>query len=304
MLTEVADGTRGGTSKPEIDIVAVHGLNPFGKPDHEHAVSTWQKPKGQNGKSWLSDALPAVLPTARVFIYEYEANPTFNLDKTRFISRANELLERLRIVRRECPPTHPLIFLGHSLGGIMVKQALVNAHNNSRYSAIKESTYGLVFFGTPHRGGNAGLVGLGDLSIRIAQGLFRNPPNDMMDALRGGSMFEDVLQENWRHQLTHYKIVSFYEKYKQGSFGIIVNQKSATFGLGGEVENQQGLRANHSNLCCFDENDPVDKDNLFIVMGNLEEVARAAIQDHRESSVLEDRLSFQDLGVPTSLGGS
>ena len=32
-----------------------------------------------------------------------------------------------------------------------------------------------------------------------------------MEALEKGSLFSDVLQEGWRHQLSLYKIVSFYE---------------------------------------------------------------------------------------------
>ena len=70
---------------------------------------------------------------------------------------------------------------------------------------------GLAFFGTPHAGGSDALVNLGKASIRIVRGLFRNPPNDIMQAVTHGSLYADVLQENWRHQLNLYKIVSFYE---------------------------------------------------------------------------------------------
>ena len=70
---------------------------------------------------------------------------------------------------------------------------------------------GIVFFGTPHCGGNDSLVKLGNASIRIVRGLFRHPPNDIMEALKNGSLYTDILQENWRHQLNSYKIVTFYE---------------------------------------------------------------------------------------------
>ena len=70
---------------------------------------------------------------------------------------------------------------------------------------------GLAFFGTPHAGGKDALVSLGTASIRIMRGVLRNPPNDIMEAVSTGSMYADVLLENWRHQSDRYKIVSFYE---------------------------------------------------------------------------------------------
>jgi hypothetical protein len=35
--------------------------------------------------------------------------------------------------------------------------------------------------------------------------------NDIMETLKKGSLFSDILQENWRRQLGQYSIVSFYE---------------------------------------------------------------------------------------------
>lgn len=70
----------------------------------------------------------------------------------------------------------------------------------------------IAFFGTPHAGGSEALVELGNASIRIVRGLFRSPPNDIMQAVERGSLYADILQENWRHQLSLYKIVSFYEE--------------------------------------------------------------------------------------------
>lgn len=52
----------------------------------------------------------------------------------------------------------PIIFVGHSLGGVIVKQALRNAFDNPiHYKEIAISTYGVVFFSTPHFIGNVEL---------------------------------------------------------------------------------------------------------------------------------------------------
>jgi len=81
----------------------------------------------------------------------------------------------------------PIIFVAHSLGGIVVKsvgttsdlfrppyshtQALIHSDAARRGAleeqrSIKISTYGIVFMGTPHQGGNG--VQLGKLLVNVA----------------------------------------------------------------------------------------------------------------------------------------
>lgn len=70
----------------------------------------------------------------------------------------------------------------------------------------------MVFFGTPHNGGQNYQVWLGTQSARIVRRLYGNQgPRDLMQALQSGSIYSNVLQEQWRHQLNLFKIVSFYE---------------------------------------------------------------------------------------------
>jgi hypothetical protein len=76
-----------------------------------------------------------------------------------------------------------LIFVSHSLGGLIVKyvsilcefvpgdclqdvsKALIKAQlNHPKYGTIKDAARGLMFFGTPHRGGNG--VSLGKVRIQ------------------------------------------------------------------------------------------------------------------------------------------
>jgi hypothetical protein len=57
---------------------------------------------------------------------------------------------------------------------------------------------------------------LGRLAAGIVDFLTYRPPNDIMDAVKSGSLYADTLQENWRHQLMKYNIVSFYEGLGKG----------------------------------------------------------------------------------------
>ena len=189
-------------------VVAIHGLNPFGS--ETHAIDTWQDKK--SGNLWLRDRIPREQPKARVFLYKYNSSPVFGTNETRFNDEANLFLECLRLKRRREDPKRPLLLLGHSLGGILIKQAMVNALANPILRDIQEATYGLVFFGTPHGGsGDDWQTKVGEAVVGIAQSLPGRASNDVMEALKKGSSLTDTLQEAWRHQLDHYQIVTFYE---------------------------------------------------------------------------------------------
>lgn len=88
---------------------------------------------------WLRDVLPEHTPQARIFLYVYNSKLVYGGDKGRFVDKATELLEVTRNARKK-QPQRPLVFLAHSLGGILVRQALVNAHSNSKYTTIQKST--------------------------------------------------------------------------------------------------------------------------------------------------------------------
>ncbi|KAK1530190.1 uncharacterized protein CCOS01_05293 [Colletotrichum costaricense] len=140
-FSEIAPGTGlSGDEKPIIDIVAVHGLNPFG--GAAHSIRTWTK----NGRLWLRDDLPNDMPNARVLLYKYDSVPVLASTKQRLTHEATELLNCIEVER---------------------DQALVNAHNNPQYNPIKDYTRGLAFFATPHGGGNETLVSYGAKCARV-----------------------------------------------------------------------------------------------------------------------------------------
>lgn len=103
-------------------VVAVHGLNPVNRQSPEdHAWNTWRKPGTADGNLWLKDKLPEVAPNARVFLYVYNSNAVFGASKERLVHQADDLLETLHL-KRTADSRRPIIFVGHSLGGILIKQ--------------------------------------------------------------------------------------------------------------------------------------------------------------------------------------
>lgn len=101
-------------------IVAVHGLNPFNT--EFHAEKTWSARDGQGGEVlWLRDFLPQQLPTARVLLFGYNSNVAFETSILGVREQAENLLNRLKLKRRGAP-NRPIVFVAHSLGGIVVKR--------------------------------------------------------------------------------------------------------------------------------------------------------------------------------------
>ena len=77
--------------------------------------------------------------------------------------------------------------------------------------ANDEDRHGIMFFGTPHEGGKKPLVKIGATAVRIANSLGFRSSSAIVEALKNGSLFSDMLKEAWRHQLKSYQIVSFWE---------------------------------------------------------------------------------------------
>ncbi len=96
---------------------------------------------------WLQDSLPEQLPNARILLFGYNANVVFGRSTAGVTENAGNLLNRLDLERDDCK-TRPIMFIAHSLGGIIVKKALVDAQADKGYRSLDEATLGIVFFGT------------------------------------------------------------------------------------------------------------------------------------------------------------
>jgi alpha-beta hydrolase superfamily lysophospholipase len=111
----------------KVDIVLVHGLN-------GHPRNTWT---AKNGVFWPSQLLPTALKSAqaRVLTYGYNADVyAFGSGKspsTDLIHQhAQTLLANLSLERKSEERTYvPIIWVAHSLGGILVKRALELSHD-------------------------------------------------------------------------------------------------------------------------------------------------------------------------------
>ena len=94
--------------------MAIHGLGG----DWER---TWTD---GSGKLWLRDFLPFQLPNAKIMSYGYNSEEVFSKAATDIDGEAAMLLDRLDGERQE-GRTRPIIFISHSLGGIVMKKVIL-----------------------------------------------------------------------------------------------------------------------------------------------------------------------------------
>lgn len=105
---------------------------------------------------WPRDLLKDDFPTARIMTFGYNTNITQGYHATNqsnIFSHARDLLYELEAKRRKVAGRN-LIFIAHSLGGILVKEVLRRSEvdPDPKINTVFASTVGVFFFGTPHRG--------------------------------------------------------------------------------------------------------------------------------------------------------
>ncbi|KAK2931804.1 Alpha/Beta hydrolase fold [Fusarium oxysporum f. sp. vasinfectum] len=182
-------------------------------------------------------------------------------------------------------PDRPVIFVCHSLGGLVVKRALSTSRGDSTYCSIFDSTFGVVFFGTPHHGGNG--AGLGAIAASITRAVLGNPSNSFLEALTQDSNFLSIITDDFSQLLEKLYFISFFETRPLGKTRqIVVDRASATLGLGREREKQIGLDADHARICKFSQaDDPMYQQ----VEDNIAEIVNAAISKRKQKNENPDK---------------
>ncbi|EAQ86303.1 hypothetical protein CHGG_07556 [Chaetomium globosum CBS 148.51] len=142
---------RGLNTNYDADIVLVAGLG--GNP-----VDTWRA-KDEQKTLWPTSLLPFNIGDIRVRVWTLKYNCTLrgSASAARIRDHANVLLVHLNDQREDDDEakSRPIVFVGHSLGGIIIKQhhqTIMFAYKNPRYKYLWEATRGIMFFSTPHYG--------------------------------------------------------------------------------------------------------------------------------------------------------
>src|SRR5271170_4028519 len=141
--------------------------------------------------------LSAAIPNARIMSWGYDANThsTKELSAMYLYDHAQKLVSDLSLHRQiDKTDTRPIIFVAHSLGGIVLKSALIHSDSTRskhlyHHKSIKTSTYGIVFMGTPHQGGEG--VAWGKRLVYVAS-IFAKTNDKLLNVLERDS---EILQQ-------------------------------------------------------------------------------------------------------------
>ncbi|KIW92815.1 uncharacterized protein Z519_06664 [Cladophialophora bantiana CBS 173.52] len=233
----------------ELSVVAVHGLG-------GDFYRTWASRDSQKPTLWLSQLLPKELPGARIYSFGYESAPTFSRSVTGISDAANDLLHGLKSLTEQWP-AKPIIFICHSLGGIIVKQAMIMAHEFDYFADVLRATRLIVFMGTPHRGSQiaAALAPLATfanfwLDISFTSTFAGSMRTDLISMLSQDSAKLDEINQSFKRRANAMTIISCYERVKpSGCSSLVVEKQSAVLGLPEEIE--ISIQADHMAMCRF-----------------------------------------------------
>ncbi|CAH0004006.1 unnamed protein product [Clonostachys byssicola] len=288
----------------EFDIIFIHGLM-------GNRNKTWQA-TGSNGlklEPWPKALLPAKLPESRIFTFGYDAKVT---DTKEFMGKvsektlrdhAAELIYSICHQRRASASTdRSLIFVCHSLGGLVCKevllperhdlkswtdlliskQGLLFANQRSDYRQIFQSTRGIIFMGTPHHGSEAASYAQHLTNLMSSM---KQVNTKLLEALKKDSeMLENIhddfcllIREKRQSSMERAPgIVCFFEELPMRALGCVVSKTSAT--IPGFA--CRGIHANHKGMTKFSsENDTGFKSFFEELSGFLPPSVRLTVTD-------------------------
>ena len=312
-LTEVSAPSP--PSSALVDVVLVHGLS-------GHPQKTWTSKKTR--VFWPSQLLPqhTQQQRLRVMVYGYDADPASTgqgASNDMIHDHSERLVAELDAKRRDDGATErPLIFVGHSLGGLVIKRALIYSseimgEKTEHLRSIFISTIGILFMGTPHKGSEIGAWGtyLEWLCHSVVPKKILDTSPQLVSALRSNS---ETLQNNdnsFLKMMGRFNIFYFYESKPtdiKGSYRYIVDKDSAAPSLP-DVE-RAGIQADHSSMCKFDD----DRSPAFdLVVNAIDRYAsdsaqkiplRWAIERENQSNLRKGEILEKNPNIMRSLDAS
>uniref|UniRef100_A0AAQ4PCA4 Protein SERAC1 n=1 Tax=Gasterosteus aculeatus aculeatus TaxID=481459 RepID=A0AAQ4PCA4_GASAC len=194
-------------------------------------------------KSWLA----ADCPNLRVLSVEYDSHlsdwmakcPAENQRKS-LAYRSRELLKKLKLAG---VGERPVVWVAHSMGGLLVKKMLLDASEDPEMHGLLNNTKGIMFYSVPHRG-----TFMAEYSVSVRYLLF--PSVEVRELCKDSPALRD-LNENFLNMAKEkeFKVLSFAETLPT-NIGpmikiLVVPTQSANLGIGELIE----VDVDHLNIC-------------------------------------------------------
>ena len=216
--------------KPLLDVVFVHGLT--GSPE-----GTW---KSKNGfwPKWLAEDHPEV----RVCSFGYPASKF-----KKWINKELDIFELAKLgTEFLCGNgigTRPVVFVAHSLGGVLTKLILNHCHGSEdeQSANLARRTIRVMFLATPHSAPSL---------PKIVKHLLPNWSSPHITALSGEITLLDNIRENYGKYVAsneNLKNLAYYEAHKLAGVAHVVSKECANPGISGT--DLIPIEADHTSIC-------------------------------------------------------
>uniref|UniRef100_A0AAQ6IUN0 Protein SERAC1 n=1 Tax=Anabas testudineus TaxID=64144 RepID=A0AAQ6IUN0_ANATE len=204
-----------GNQPIKADVLFIHGI--LGA-----AFKTWrqkdrnilddgkeEESKDNYTECWPKSWLAADCPNLRVLSVEYDSHlsdwmakcPAENQRKS-LAYRSQELLKKLKLAG---VGERPVIWVAHSMGGLLVKKMLLDASDNPEMNGLLKNTKGIMFYSVPHRG-----TSMAEYSVNVRYLLF--PSIEVRELCKDSPALRN-LNENFLNMAKEkeFKVLSFAE---------------------------------------------------------------------------------------------
>ncbi|KAI1861138.1 hypothetical protein JX265_009757 [Neoarthrinium moseri] len=276
-----------GDADAAADLVFVHGLN-------GGSMSTWSK-GGDANLFWPGEFLPRdAFQDVRIHTFGYSSGVS-----RESVLNIQDFARSLLAAVQDAPtmsksPQPRLIFIGHSMGGLVIKKAFIMGTQIPEFQSLVARTYAIFFLATPHQGADIAqtlsrLLALAPGSRPFVNDLFPQSP-----ALQS-------INDEFPRVSGHLQLFSFYEtksmNYGVGK-GLIVEKHAAV--MNAPNERKTPLDADHRNAAMYaSQNDPSYvsvRNALVTVVQSQRESSKSSKQElERETQMHLDRyLGIQD----------
>ncbi|KAK8090906.1 hypothetical protein PG994_000411 [Apiospora phragmitis] len=244
---------------PRADIVFVHGLN-------GGSQSTWTK--GDESNFWPKFWLPSDDGFADVRIHSFGYHSGVSKQS---ILQIQDFARNLRSAVHDAPSiipkqNVPLIFVGHSMGGLVIKMAYVLGHSDPGFKDTIANVFAMFFLGVPHNGAS--------IAKALSRLLSFHGARPFVNELFPSSSTLSLLNEEFPRLSKQLRLFCFFETRPMLGNSLIVDREAAV--LDYTNERRVYLDANHRDVTRFSS----PEDPSFLMIRNA---MATLINDSREA---------------------
>ncbi|KAI8949375.1 hypothetical protein F4801DRAFT_553398 [Xylaria longipes] len=262
-----------GTPNSDADLIFVHGLG-----GSSCRTWSWERNPDNFWPAWMRHEQG--LSHFRVFSFGYNAKFNDSNNPLSILDFSKGLLVRMRTYSQGDESSSigikPIVFIAHSMGGLVVKKALIVGKNDDYYSLMLSKVHGIMFLSTPHRGSTYAHSLNALLSVMVG-----SSSKVYVSELESSSTSIEDMGEQFRAICSSWELVSLYEslptKLSPGVKRMIVGKDSGVLNYPREISSP--VDADHHTVCKYQSR--LDPNYLLVT-----DLLRQMTHDIRSDEVL------------------